>query len=143
MGAAFQKEQTGKFWGILNMVKSGKMPLKRYTLLHPGARVTPGEVETIKNYVLSVTDRRPADSSTIKAANQAYQHWRAKKRAQRQSPPFSPNGIVYSDEFKSWKVISTSTLYDKSMRVIYGNDIAVKAIREENFHPLAGSAPSW
>jgi len=28
-----------------------------------------------------------------------------------------------------------STLFDHSIRVIYGNDIAVKAVETENFHP--------
>ncbi|HVI45372.1 MAG TPA: heme-binding domain-containing protein [Chitinophaga sp.] len=138
-GHLSKKEQVGKFWGILNMVKSGKMPLPRYTRVHPGATVTPAEIETIKGYVLSITDRQPADSNTIKAATQAYDQWKEKKTT-KNNPPVSPNGIVYSDEFKSWKVISMSTLYDKSMRVIYGNDIAVKAIREENFHPWPDGA---
>ncbi len=33
-----------------------------------------------------------------------------------------------------------STLYDKSMRVIYGNDIAVKAIGDEQFQPWPDGA---
>ncbi|PZU25273.1 MAG: cytochrome P460, partial [Chryseobacterium sp.] len=40
-----------------------------------------------------------------------------------------------TDEYKKWKVISMSTLFDNSIRVIYGNDIAVEAIETENFHP--------
>lgn len=130
-------EQKGKLWGILNMVKAGKMPLERYALLHPGARVTPAEVETIKNYVLSVTGDQPADSNTINSANKAYDEWKGLKTI---TAPVSPNGITYSDAFKSWKVISMTTLYDKSMRVIYGNDIAVKAIETENFHPWPDGA---
>ncbi|UYQ91724.1 heme-binding domain-containing protein [Chitinophaga horti] len=122
-----EKEQVGKLWGILNMVKSGAMPLSRYTLLHPGAKVNAAEVETIKNYVLSITHQPPADTT-------------AYSKPASPSAPVSPNGIVYSDEFKSWKVISATTLYDHSMRVVYGNDIAVKAIREENFHPWPDGA---
>lgn len=40
----------------------------------------------------------------------------------------SPNGIVYTDKFKSWKVISLTTLFDNSIRVVYGNAIAVRAV---------------
>src|SRR5690606_7712667 len=47
----------------------------------------------------------------------------------------SPNGIAYNAEFKDWKVIGMSSLFDNSIRVIYANAIAVKAIEEDNFQP--------
>lgn len=123
-------EHQGKMYAILNMIQNGKMPLHEYTLLHPSAKITDKDVETIKKYTLSLS-----------AAGQS-----AKKKIEKHDSyttanlnlstfPVSPNGVQYTDDFKNWKVISMSTLFDHSIRVIYGNDIAVKAVETENFHP--------
>jgi hypothetical protein len=44
--------------------------------------------------------------------------------------PVSSTGIPYSDEYKTWKVISVTDKYDGgSMRIVYGNDIMIKALK--------------
>lgn len=123
-------EHIGKMWAILNMVKADKMPLAKYRILHPGSKVTESEVQTLKKYVLGITENHTAKPGKL---SMTY-HKAAGKT------PVSKNGVVYTDEFKTWKAISTSTLYENSMRVIYGNDIAVKAIKDENFHPWPDGA---
>lgn len=125
----------GKMWAILNMVKAGKMPLKGYTLLHPEAKVSDTESEIIKNYVLSLTHEKIANTNKI--TTEPKKHTEPAKRNIPKSTPQSLNGITYTDEFKNWKAISMSTLYDNSMRVIYGNDIAVQAI-EKKISSMAG-----
>ncbi|WP_347218883.1 heme-binding domain-containing protein [Chryseobacterium sp.] len=123
-------EHKGKMYAILNMMQSGKMPLHEYTLLHPSAKITEKDIETIKKYTLSLSaasipvknkEINPIIPQTIITSDN--------------KTPVSPNGVQYTDDFKNWKVISMSTLFDNSIRVIYGNDIAVKAIETENFHP--------
>lgn len=48
----------------------------------------------------------------------------------------APNGIQLPENYKDWRVISVSHRTDhKSMRVILGNDIAIKAAREGNINP--------
>jgi len=123
-GSLSPGEQKGKFWAILNMIKAEKMPLKSYVSVHPEARVLESEYEIIKEHVLSL-GKSAAPIGKVITEN------KVSPRPER----VSPNGIPYSDDFKHWKVISMSTLYDNTMRVIYGNDIAVKAIEEDNFHP--------
>lgn len=123
-------EHIGKMWAVLNMVKADKMPLANYRILHPGSKVTESEIQTIKKYVLEITENQTAKPSNL-GINY---HEAAGKIAA------SKNGVIYTDEFKKWKAISSSTLYENSMRVIYGNDIAVKAIEEENFHPWPDGA---
>jgi hypothetical protein len=125
-------EQKGKFYAIYNMVHAGKMPLPSYALTHPEAKLSETEVETIKQFALSLSERDrfiPAHTAagTVKAIGTT--------GAARPAAPVSPNGIPYNADFKNWKVIGMSTLIDNTIRVIYGNDIAVKAIAEENFHP--------
>ncbi|RBQ11748.1 cytochrome P460 family protein [Pedobacter miscanthi] len=42
----------------------------------------------------------------------------------------SLNGVAYSSDYKNWKIISITDKYDGgSMRVVYANDIMVKAIK--------------
>lgn len=48
----------------------------------------------------------------------------------------APNGIQLPDNYKDWRVISVSHRTDnKSLRVIIGNDIAIKAARDGNINP--------
>ncbi len=124
-------EHKGNMYAILNMMQSGKMPLHEYTLLHPSAKITPKDIETIRNYTLSLS----SVTSSKKELTDIHQNIETPEKITTSNLPVSPNGIKYTDEYKSWKVISMSTLFDNSIRVIYGNDIAVKAIETEDFHP--------
>jgi len=121
-------EHQGKMYAILNMMQSGKMPLPEYTILHPSAKITPKDVEVIRKYTLSLS----SISSNKKVEKEISKSVETKKS---NDTPVSPNGVKYTDDYKNWKVISMSTLFDHSLRVIYGNDIAVKAIENEDFHP--------
>lgn len=119
-------EHKGKMYAILNMMQSGKMPLHEYTILHPSAKITQKDIEVIKKYTLSLSNASSAkkeEKNTLTTPHTPSKF------------PVSPNGIRYTDDYKNWKVISMSTLFDNSIRVIYGNNIAVKAIQTENFHP--------
>lgn len=122
-------EHQGKMYAILNMMQSGKMPLHEYTLLHPSAKITKKDIETIKKYTFSLSGL-----SSVKE-KAPHKNIEPNHNSTPAKLPVSPNGVQYTDAFKNWKVISMSTLFDHSIRVIYGNDIAVKAIETENFHP--------
>ncbi|WP_286751766.1 MULTISPECIES: heme-binding domain-containing protein [Sphingobacterium] len=131
-----EAEQKGKFYAIFNMVRAEKMPLPSYAMTHPGAKLSQNEIETIKQFALSLSEKDsfiPAHR-TISPV-QAGPKVEPLTTTVQAGVPVSPNGISYNADFKNWKVIGMSTLIDNSIRVIYGNDIAVKAIQEENFHP--------
>ncbi|UWX61399.1 heme-binding domain-containing protein [Chryseobacterium oranimense] len=123
-------EHQGKMYAILNMMQSGKMPLHEYTLLHPSAKITTKDIGTVRKYTLSLSSL-----SSTKKEKDSHLHLETNHSPDPAKFPVSPNGVKYTDDFKNWKVISMSTLFDHSIRVIYGNDIAVKAIETENFHP--------
>ncbi|MBB6330748.1 hypothetical protein HNP24_001698 [Chryseobacterium sediminis] len=123
-------EHKGNMYAILNMMQSGKMPLHEYTLLHPSAKITEKDIEIIKKYTLSLSSVNPA----VQHKNEPHPASISPAAAPTKFP-VSPNGVQYTPDFKNWKVISMSTLFDNSIRVIYGNDIAVKAVETENFHP--------
>ncbi|WP_326984087.1 heme-binding domain-containing protein [Chryseobacterium sp. MYb264] len=124
-------EHLGNMYAILNMMQSGKMPLHNYTLLHPSAKISQKDIDVIKKYTLSLADV----NSAKKEKKNIHQNIESLKNTTPSKFPVSPNGVKYSDDYKNWKVISMSTLFDNSVRVIYGNDIAVKALETENLKP--------
>jgi hypothetical protein len=129
-------EQKGKFYAIFNMVRAEKMPLPSYAMTHPGAKLSANEIEIIKQFALSLSKKdHSIQAHTTITAVEAGRNLETSTTATQAVVPVSPNGIEYNADFKNWKVIGMSTLIDNSIRVIYGNDIAVKAIQEENFHP--------
>ena len=51
-------------------------------------------------------------------------------------PAKAPNGIEFPVDYKNWRVIAPSHRTDNdSLRVILGNDIAIKAARKGNTNP--------
>tara|TARA_R110002020_G_scaffold47905_1_gene136815 strand:- start:18366 stop:19364 length:999 start_codon:yes stop_codon:yes gene_type:complete len=142
----------GKSWAILNMVKSERMPLGKYLVLHPEARISSSEIKAIENYVHSLSkDAFIGDTARKESANKEFEIWKQRKfktvGKHLEKPDHSdgtvrssPNEIAYSDDFKKWKILSLNTLYDGTMRVTYGNDIAVRAIGEEQIDPFPNGA---
>lgn len=141
-------DHKGNMYAILNMMQAGKMPLPSYRLLHPSAKVTEKDIAVVKKYTLSlsendqvekVADLNMGSVNSVAPVNPlttpAHNLTAISKTAIPANFPVSPNGVKYTDAFKNWKVISMSTLFDNSIRVIYGNDIAVKTIETEKFHP--------
>ncbi|WP_027381745.1 heme-binding domain-containing protein [Chryseobacterium daeguense] len=124
-------EHKGNMYAILNMMQSGKMPLHEYTLLLPSAKITQKDIDVIKKYTLSLSGAAPVKNDV----KNIHQNINLPENNNLSKIPVSANGVKYTNDFKNWKVISMSTLFDNSIRVIYGNDIAVKAVETENFHP--------
>lgn len=124
-------EQEGKLWYIVNMIDAGRMPLPAYTATHPSAKVTPTELAILKNYVTNISQKHYAAGDTA----------RILEKPKVSHVPTSINGIRYFDDYKNWKVISTTGRPDNgTSRIIYGNDIAVKALEENNILPWPDGA---
>ncbi|PQA54467.1 heme-binding domain-containing protein [Siphonobacter curvatus] len=128
-------DQQNKIYEIVNMLDAGRMPLQSYTLVHPSAKVTPREIEALRSYAISLAQAKPADAAKIHAADLEFEQYK-EHATQRPQTPVALNGIAYFDDYKNWKPISTTTRFDSgTMRVIYGNDIAVKAIEKDQIRP--------
>jgi hypothetical protein len=127
-------EQLSKLWYIVNMVDQGRMPLPSYAAVHPDARVTEAEINTLKRYVTALTNQpKPA---VIKPTA----HMTAVP-VTRPTTPTSLNGIAYFDDYKTWKVIASTNRFDNgTMRLIYGNDIVVKALENNTINPWPDGA---
>ena len=124
-------DQKGKLWEAVNQIAAGAMPVKDYVTVHPSAKVSPEDLVILKSYLMSMVHSKPADTAKINALNK-----------QSQTPvtfaklPQAANGITYIPDYKNWQPISTTERFDNgTMRVIFGNDVAVKAIKDNNIRP--------
>ncbi len=51
-------------------------------------------------------------------------------------PKPSLNGVPYFPDYRNWKVVSTTDRFDNgTLRIIFGNDVAVRAIAEHRINP--------
>ena len=57
--------QKATLYEAVNMVQLGAMPLRQYTLLHPGARVTPEELATLKAYLAPWSATPASEAGTV------------------------------------------------------------------------------
>lgn len=124
-------------WQTVNAISAGKMPLKSYAAVHPGAKVSAAEIETLKSYVNSLPNNKMND---VKGAEEEWKHYRRNNNLP-DTIPVALNGVKYITDYKKWQVISTTNRFDNyTIRVVYGNDITVKAIKENNIHPFPNGA---
>lgn len=130
-------EQQTILWKTVNAVIAGKMPLKSYTTVHPDAKVSAAEIEILKSYVNTLPNNKIND---VKAAEEEWKHYR-RSNALPDTIPVALNGVRYITDYKKWQVISTTNRFDNhTIRVVYGNDIMVKAIKENHMNPFPDGA---
>jgi cytochrome c551/c552 len=128
--------QKSKLWEAVNQVIAGAMPLKSYTLVHPESKLSKEDVATLKAYVWAmVVKNKPGDTVRNSDLNKQLKEQQAGPTAHTKLPT-ALNGIAYIPDYKNWQAISTTDRSDNgSLRVIFGNAIAVKAIKENNIRP--------
>lgn len=128
-------QQKGKLYLSVNHMLYGEMPPSRYTLLHPEARIKESDIEVLKKYLTSLSLVKISDTALMNAGSRQYTDWMLKHKPVRNVQP-APNGIAYIHGYNDWTAISTTDRFDNgTMRVIFGNDIAVKAIEEGTINP--------
>jgi hypothetical protein len=126
-------DRKGKLWEAVNQVEQGAMPVASYTFVHNNAKVSEQDLAVLKKYLAGMVHDMPNDTAKINAHNKQLQAVQAPVEPK---PAKSLNGIAYIPDYKNWQVISTSDRFDNgTMRVIYGNDIAVKAVKEHRINP--------
>lgn len=128
IGAQPEAAQRGALYESVAMMQLGAMPPARYRQLHPEAKVTPQDLETIKAYLAPWSS--PIARATAEDAGVA-----APAAAGHESVKPNLNGIPYED-WREWRLIAVTDRGDNhQFRMILGNDVAVKAAREGNVHP--------
>ncbi|MEE1898624.1 cytochrome P460 family protein [Flavobacterium rakeshii] len=121
-------KQKATLFYALNNVLSHNMPLAGYTVFHPSTKVDDGEIKVLKEYVKSLSSREQNNTTPATISNNDYLNNTIKLNVKP-----SPNGLEYIPDYKNWKAISTTDRFDNgTMRIIYGNDVAVNAISDTN-----------
>ena len=128
LAAAQQKD---KFWEIVNHAISGVMPPKEYTLMHPAVKLSESELAVLKNYVSGMAYSETYDTSKTIELFAQFNQWQ--KGISINTIPVVSNGVAYDPDYKNWQLISTTDAFSNgTMRIIVGNAIAIKAIKENN-----------
>jgi hypothetical protein len=134
LGNRSQAEQRAALFQAVNFIEKGVMPLKSYTRVHPRAVVSKAQLDVLQGYLLPKVP--PTTSAkAIKAADEEYRRWISSIDEPVAVKP-SPNGIAFIPDYRKWKLIDTTVRFDAdTMRVILGNDIAIKAIADNKTNP--------
>jgi hypothetical protein len=128
-------DQKGSLFLSLNQILFKEMPRSDYTLLHPQAKISENDISVLKNYLTNISPVKVSDTSRLNAVEKQYNAWINKAAS---SPDVKPalNGITYIGDYSNWKAISTTDRFDNNtLRVIFGNDIAVRAIEQQHTNP--------
>lgn len=128
IGAAPAASQKARLYEGVSLIELGAMPLPDFLKLHPGAKVTPQELATLKNYLNPWTPAPPVGTGDVGGGQSA---------AALSAVPAEFNGLPFDPSFESWKLLSTTDRGDNgTFRFILGNDIAMKAA-------ASGNVSSW
>lgn len=134
-GLMDKDEQKGKLFEILNQIELESMPPEEYLFLHHGARVSSAELKVVRNYVAGLIDDRPSDRELIEAAEQPFKKWIPQRPVTKELPK-TLTGVPYDPNYRDWEVINiTDRLDNNSLRIIFGNHVAAKAVKENKTNP--------
>ncbi|MCU1322345.1 MAG: hypothetical protein JWM43_1994 [Acidobacteriaceae bacterium] len=132
--------QRAMLFEAVTQIQLGAMPLPRYLKAHPEAALTPADLAVLKSYLVPFGKTAVSDAVTIAAADTQYKDWNGEKTPM-PAIHAAPNGIEFFRDYKDWKAISTTDRGDnRTMRVIAGNDIAIRAIESKQIHPWPDGA---
>jgi hypothetical protein len=122
--------QKATLYEAVNMIQLGAMPLPQFTAVHRDARVTPEELNVLKSYLAPWS---PDGSAAIAASSLTTE---APLKADLAAVPAEFDGIAFQPGFEAWKPISFTDRGDNNtLRIILGNEIAVKAAESGNISP--------
>lgn len=127
--------QRATLFEAVTHIQLGAMPLPSYLHVHPEAAVTRDELAVLKAYLDPFTEI-PAPNAVLTAAgDDQFRSWTGGTGQAAAVQP-EPNGLPFFPDYKNWREISTTDRRDNhTMRVIAGNDIAIKAIESKQVHP--------
>jgi hypothetical protein len=137
-----QKEKRTILYNILTKIKKKVMPPKNYLFMHPKAEITKKEVDNIELYIKTLEKEQTFKKSTVDHLEFEHQQnqW-LENQTKDKVIQNAPNGIEFPYDYRNWQVISNSFRKDhNSLRVILGNDIAIKAIKDNMINPWPDGA---
>jgi len=134
-GSLAPADQKAKLWEAVNQIIAGAMPIKSYAFVHPDAKVSRNDIAVLKNYLAAMVHDKPADTAQTNALFKQVKQLNPKAAAGHNLPK-ALNGISYIPDYKNWQVVTTSDRFDNgTMRVVFGNDVAIKAVKNHQVNP--------
>ena len=131
LGNATPARKRALLYESLNHVELGAMPPRRYTLLHPDAVVTPADRETLKKYLHAEGAAPPPSVTPITESS----------RTEDVEVRAAPNGLAFIRGYERWRAVTTSERFDSgTLRFIFANDVAVRAIETNRISPWPDGA---
>ncbi len=128
--------QKAKLWEAFNQIKLGAMPIKSYEMMHPESKLSSSDINILKNYISSLAPKQVPDTAKVAFFEKQYKELQPGKKSPGKDLPVSLNGITYIPDYKNWTPVSSTERFDNgTMRIIYGNEIAVKAIKDHKTNP--------
>ena len=124
-------QQTALLFESLSQIELGAMALPTYTQFHPESKLTAAQIDTLRNYLRSISDAQstPASVAAIPPTPQPTLPANATVSA-------APNGIAFPADYKAWRTISSTERFDDhTLRIILGNDVAVDAVAHHRINP--------
>ncbi|WP_394846322.1 heme-binding domain-containing protein [Pendulispora brunnea] len=133
-------QRKAKFFEALNQATFETMPPAKYTALHPSAKLTANDIAVLKNYLATLIPKPVPNAEKTAAGDVQYVAWTHAVSAAKDVRP-SANDLVFMPEYKDWAPISMTDRPDQgAMKVITGNDVAVKAVRNHQTNPWPDGA---
>jgi len=145
--------QAAKLFECIMQVEQEAMPLSQYTLLHHGGKISAEELAVLKQYAVTIGYHAKPDTGRARALAEQFAQWTAATTATTATPISAApaaasiadehDGISYSPlaNFSNWRAVSTTERFDNgTFRLILGNDITIKAIREGHTNPWPDGA---
>ncbi len=133
-------QQKAALFEAVMQIHFGAMPLPAYARIHPGAAVTPEQLNVLKNFLAPATPSSASPASALAADDAQYQSWIHNDASTRTVTP-APNGIEFLPDYKNWKTISATDRFDNgTVRAVLGNDAAIRAIAERRVNPWPDGA---
>ena len=137
LGAQPAGKQKAILFEAVNQIQLGAMPLPSYRAVHPGSTVTEAQLAVLRNWLNPPSPTAATPPADVQAADAQYSKWvqsGAAPTAQQVEP--ESNGVAFLPDYKNWRAISSTDRFDNhTMRVILGNDVAIKAIAEHHINP--------
>jgi hypothetical protein len=133
--------QAAKLFECIMQIEQHAMPLSQYTSLHHGGFVSEAEIGVLKQYAVSLGYHPRPDTARERALAGQYSQWIGAGGGVGVKNEY--NGLSYAPmaHFADWKAISTTERYDNgTLRLILGNDVTIKAIREGHMNPWPDGA---
>lgn len=129
--------QRAKLFEAVSMIQLGAMPLPQFVALHPGARVKPEELATLKAY-LAPWGQNPPSAAT---AQHVGTHADTGPLLNLASVKPAPNGLPFEPGFEDWHLLSSTDRGDNNtFRFILGNEISVQAVESGHLSPWPDGA---